>query len=81
VAYNALCGGRTLDDIEERRTDQVFLDGIGAAALPDPTAGDFCRRFDALSVMALQDEDVPFFVELRRWPHLVKLPADRSPAG
>jgi len=56
VAYNALCGGRTLDDIEERRTDQVFLDGIGAAALPDPTtAGDFCRRFDALSVMALQD--------------------------
>ena len=46
IAYNALCGGRTLDDIELRRADQVFLDGIGAAALPDPTtAGDFCRRF------------------------------------
>jgi hypothetical protein len=56
VAYNALCGGRTLDDIEARRTDQVFLDGIGAAALPDPTtAGDFCRRFGPASVMALQD--------------------------
>lgn len=56
IAYNALCGGRTLDDIEARRSDQVFLDGIGAAALPDPTtAGDFCRRFDKASVMALQD--------------------------
>jgi hypothetical protein len=56
IAYNALCGGRTLDDIELRRRDRVFLDGIGAAALPDPTrAGDFCRRFDEASVMALQE--------------------------
>ena len=56
VAYNALCGGRTLDDIELRRRDQVFLDGIGAKSLPDPTtAGDFCRRFSPASVMALQD--------------------------
>jgi hypothetical protein len=56
VAYNALCGGRRLDDIEHRRNDAVFLDGIGAKSLPDPTtAGDFCRRFDASSVMALQE--------------------------
>ena len=56
VAYNALCGGRRLDDIERRRGDRVFLDGLGAAALPDPTtAGDFCRRFDAEAVMALQE--------------------------
>jgi len=56
VAYNALCGGRTLDDIELRRGDQVFLDGIGASSLPDPTtAGDFCRRFDPASVMDLQE--------------------------
>src|ERR1700680_2985216 len=48
IAYNALCGGTRLDDIELRRGDRVFLDGLGAAALPDPTtAGDFCRRFDA----------------------------------
>ena len=47
IAYNALCGGATLDDIEARRQDRVFLDGIGANSLPDPTtAGDFCRRFD-----------------------------------
>lgn len=56
IAYNALCGGRTLDDIELRRTDQVFLDGIGAKALPDPTtAGDFRRRFGPASVIALQE--------------------------
>ncbi len=56
IAYNALCGGARLDDIEARRCDRVFLDGLGAEALPDPTtAGDFCRRFDEESVMALQD--------------------------
>jgi Transposase DDE domain group 1 len=56
VAYNALCGGATLDDIEARRSDAVFLDGIRAASLPDPTtAGDFCRRFDPESIMALQE--------------------------
>ena len=56
IAYNALCGGQRLDDIELRRRDQVFLDGIGAASLPDPTtAGDFCRRFDEGSIMALQE--------------------------
>jgi len=56
IAYNALCGGATLDDIEARRQDRVFLDGIGAQSLPDPTtAGDFCRRFDADAVMALQE--------------------------
>jgi hypothetical protein len=56
IAYNALCGGTRLDDIEARRTDAVFLDGLGAAALPDPTtAGDFCRRFDEGAVMELQE--------------------------
>ncbi len=56
IAYNALCGGVTLDDIEARRQDRVFLDGIGAASLPDPTtAGDFCRRFGPDDVMALQE--------------------------
>jgi hypothetical protein len=56
VAYNALCGGRRLDDIERRRSDRVFLDAVGAAALPDPTtAGDFCRRFDPEAVLALQE--------------------------
>ncbi len=47
IAYNSLCGGRTLDDIEMRRNDRVFLDALGAQSIPDPTtAGDFCRRFE-----------------------------------
>jgi hypothetical protein len=56
IAYNALCGGTRLENIELRRNDRVLLDGLGAASLPDPTtAGDFCRRFDEASIMALME--------------------------
>ncbi len=56
IAYNALCGGQRLGDIEARRADAVFLDGLGVQSLPDPTtAGDFCRRFDDDAVLALQE--------------------------
>jgi hypothetical protein len=55
IAFNALCGGQTLDDIELRRNDSAFLDALGARAIPDPTtAGDFCRRFDEQHIEALQ---------------------------
>jgi predicted transposase YbfD/YdcC len=55
-AYNALCNGTCLDDIELRRNDVVFLDALGADRIPDPTtAGDFCRRFTADDVETLQD--------------------------
>ena len=48
IAYNVLCGGTCLQDIEQRRQDEVYLDALGAQRIPDPTtAGDFCRRFDA----------------------------------
>lgn len=54
IAYNILCGGRVLDDIEHRRNDRAFLDALGARAIPDPTtAGDFCRRFDHDAVWRL----------------------------
>ncbi len=56
LAYNALCNGTCLDDIELRRNDVVFLDALGADRIPDPTtAGDFCRRFTPDDVEALQD--------------------------
>ena len=56
IAYNALCGGRTLDDIELRRNDEAFLDALGAPAIPDPTtAGDFCRRFVRDDIEQLMD--------------------------
>lgn len=55
LAYNALCGGGCLQDIERRRGDEAFLDALGARRIPDPTtAGDFCRRFAPADVMALQ---------------------------
>ena len=56
IAYNALCEGRTLEDIELRRNDETFLDALGAQRIPDPTtAGDFCRRFVAADIGRLQD--------------------------
>lgn len=56
IAYNALCGGHVLDDIEIRRNDAAFLDALGARTIPDPTtAGDFCRRFDAEQIQTLMD--------------------------
>lgn len=54
LAYNALCEGLRLEDIELRRNDEVFLDALGADRIPDPTtAGDFCRRFDESSIRGL----------------------------
>ena len=56
IAYNALCGGWTLDDIEHRRNDEAYLDAMGAAAIPDPTtAGDFCRRMTGTEIGRLMD--------------------------
>ena len=47
LAYNALLDGVRLEDIELRRNDEVFLDGLGAQRIPDPTtSGDFTRRFE-----------------------------------
>jgi Transposase DDE domain group 1 len=55
IAYNVLCGGTCLQDIEVRRQDEVYLDALGAERIPDPTtAGDFCRRFGAADLEALQ---------------------------
>jgi hypothetical protein len=65
-AYNALCDGTCLQDLELRRQDEVFLDALGARRIPDPTtAGDFCRRFDATSIRLLQD--IVHDVRLKVW--------------
>ena len=54
IAYNVMCGGRTLEDIELRRNDEVYLNALGVDMIPDPTtAGDFCRRFDPPQIQAL----------------------------
>jgi Transposase DDE domain group 1 len=56
LAYNALCDGTCLQDLELRRNDEVYLDALAAPRIPDPTtAGDFCRRFRAEDVHTLID--------------------------
>jgi hypothetical protein len=55
IAYNALCDGRCLQDLELRRQDEAYLNLLGASRIPDPTtAGDFCRRFQESDVESLQ---------------------------
>jgi hypothetical protein len=54
IAYNILAGGTCLEDIEQRRNDEVYLDALGAQRIPDPTtAGDFCRRFSVSDIEGL----------------------------
>jgi len=56
IAYNILCQGACLEDIERLRNDEAYLDALGAVRIPDPTtAGDFCRRFDTDQIKRLQD--------------------------
>src|SRR3989454_78863 len=56
LTYNILAGGERLEDIELRRQDENFLNGLGAQRLPDPTtAGDFTRRFAPTDIVALQE--------------------------
>lgn len=56
LAYNILCGGRTLQDIELLRNDINHLNVLGVESIPDPTtAGDFCRRFKSEDIETLMD--------------------------
>jgi DDE family transposase len=56
IAYNLLAGGVRLEDIEQRRQDENFLNGLEAQRIPDPTtAGDFTRRFDEADILELQE--------------------------
>ena len=56
VAYNIIAGGVRIEDLELRRTNEAFLNGLGAQRLPDPTtAGDFTRRFAEGDTLALME--------------------------
>lgn len=56
IAYNILAGGVRLEDIEQRRQDENFLNGLDAQRIPDPTtAGDFTRRFEEADILVLQE--------------------------
>jgi hypothetical protein len=56
IAYNALCDGTCLEDIELRRNNENYLNALGAQRIPDPTtSGDFCRRFTSGTIGVLID--------------------------
>jgi len=56
IAYNIMCGGQCIEDLELLRNDEVYLNALGAERIPDPTTvGDFCRRFTASDVETLMD--------------------------
>lgn len=56
IAYNILSGGQRLEDLELRRQDESYLNGLGAQRIPDPTtAGDFTRRFEQSDIIELQE--------------------------
>ncbi len=56
LAYNVVCGGTRLQDLERLRHDVAYMNALGADLIPDPTtAGDFCRRFDEHDVLALME--------------------------
>ena len=55
IAYNLLAGGTCLEHLELLRSDEAYLDALGARRIPDPTtAGDFCRRFNEVAIFRLQ---------------------------
>jgi hypothetical protein len=54
LTYNVLAGGTCLQDLELLRTDETYLDSLGAQRIPDPTtASDFLRRFGAADIDTL----------------------------
>jgi hypothetical protein len=56
IAYNLLAGGTCLEHLEYLRSDEAYLDALGARRIPDPTtAGDFCRRFDRCDIHGLME--------------------------
>jgi hypothetical protein len=56
MAYNVLCGGTRLEDIERLRHDVAYMNALGTDLIPDPTtAGDFNRRFKEEDVETLME--------------------------
>ena len=56
IAYNIICGGICLEDLELLRNNVSYMDALGAKRIPDPTtAGDFLRRFKEDDIRKLMD--------------------------
>ena len=56
IAYNLLCGGARLEDLNALRNDAAYMDALGAELISSPTAaGDFTRRYDEADVIELME--------------------------
>jgi len=56
IAYNVMCGGTSLEDIEKLRNNETYMNCLGAGRIPDPTTeGDYLRRYDRESIIELQE--------------------------
>ncbi len=56
IAYNPLCGGVRLDDLNRLRSDTACMDAVGADMVPSPSAaGDFTQRFEEADVAKLME--------------------------
>ena len=56
ICYNVICGGQRLEDIENLRNNEPFLNALDAERIPDPTtSGDFLRRFKEDDIHTLMD--------------------------
>lgn len=56
IAYNILAGGTRLEDLENRRVDEAYMNLLGAIRIPDPTTeGDFLRRFEENHIITVMD--------------------------
>jgi hypothetical protein len=56
MAYNILSGGTCLEDLELGRNNETYMDALSAERIGDPTTeGDFLRRFDEPTLLALME--------------------------
>ena len=56
IAYNLIAGGKNIEDLELLRSNEAYLDALGAKIIPDPTtAGDYLRRYDYTSILELME--------------------------
>jgi hypothetical protein len=56
MAYNIMCGGTCIEDIDLLRNNVAYLNALGCHRVPDQTtAGDFLRRFDEEQVGLLME--------------------------
>jgi hypothetical protein len=56
MAYNVLCGGTRLEDLERLRHDRAYMEALGADLIPDPTTeGDYWRRIGAADIVELME--------------------------